>query len=258
MNLTILDGALARLTEIVDALGVDFPPPKLMQYQDVIADRHERGELSNGLFCFLKAVKICSTLNGAVLLVSKGYVQEAYALCRVAEDQAEDIHFLLLPRGEGALSELQERVLAEFFQEEFENPAEPVKTSQERDRVSRQKIRAAVNSDDGIDDRSTAQAIARMFYRALSGYVHGAYVHIMELHSNDTPGRYLMCGTLGKITEAVEFIPNYAYRAMLAVECFVKVSGRADLLPRITLLRTKFSAEFDLLPVKGVKRSAPS
>jgi hypothetical protein len=248
VSLAILDGALTRLTEIVDALGADFPPPRLVQYQHVVADRHEQREHSNGLFCFLKAVKICSTLNAAVLLVSKGFVQEAYALCRVAEVQAEDIHFLLQPRGMDALSELQERALAEFFQEEFEDPTEPVKTSQDRVRVSRKKIRAVANSDDGIDDPSTAQAITQMFYRALSGYVHGAYVHIMELHSNETPGRYLMRGTPSKITEAVEFVPNYAYRAMLAVVSFIKVSGRADLLPHIKLLRTKSSAEFDLLP----------
>lgn len=196
----------------------------------------------------LKAVKICSTLNAAVLLVSKGFVQEAYALCRVAEDQAEDIHFLLLPRGKDALSELQERALSEFFQEEFEDPTEPVKTSQDRDRVSRKKIRAAISGDDGIDDPSTA--ITQMFYRALSGYVHGAYIHIMELHSNETPGRYLMRGSPGKITEAVEFVPNYVYRAILAVECIIKVGGRADLLPRIVLLRTTFSTDFDLMPHK--------
>jgi hypothetical protein len=125
-----------------------------------------------------------------------------------AEDQAEDIHFLLLPREENGLSELQERAMAEFYQEEFEDLTELVKTSQDRDRVSRRKIRAAVNSDDGIDDPSTAQAISQMFYRARSRHVHGAYVHIMELHSNDTPGRYLMRGTAGKITEAVGFVPN--------------------------------------------------
>jgi len=43
MNLPILDGALARLSEIVDALGADFPPLRLVQYQHVVADRHEQG-----------------------------------------------------------------------------------------------------------------------------------------------------------------------------------------------------------------------
>jgi hypothetical protein len=95
--------------------------------------------------------------------------------------------------------------------------------------------------------------VSQMFYRAISGYVHGAYVHIMELHSAETPGHYLMLGTRGKITEAVDFVSNYVYRAMLAIECFVKVSGRADLLPSIELLRTKFSGEFDLLPQKPVR-----
>jgi hypothetical protein len=125
LNLVIIDGALARLGEIVDGLGARFPPPQLAQYQQVVVDRYEDGELSDGLFRYLKAVKAVSTLNAAVLLVSKGYAQEANALCRVAEEQTEDINFILFPRGEsGEPSERQIQMIEEFFQEEFADPTE--------------------------------------------------------------------------------------------------------------------------------------
>jgi hypothetical protein len=42
-----------------------------------------------------------------------------------------------------------------------------------------------------------------------------------------------MRGTLGKITEAVDFIPIHVYRAMLVVESFVKIAGGADLFKRL-------------------------
>jgi hypothetical protein len=50
------------------------------------------------------------------------------ALCRVAEEQTEDINFILFPRGEsGEPSERQIQMIEEFFQEEFADPTETVR-----------------------------------------------------------------------------------------------------------------------------------
>jgi hypothetical protein len=57
-----------------------------------------------------------------------------------------------------------------------------------------------------------------------------------------------MRGVPSRVQEAVEFIPNYAYRAMMAIEVLVSVSGRADLFPEVRALRTEFAEVFDLLP----------
>jgi hypothetical protein len=212
-------------------------------------DRHDPRARSNGLACYLKAVKVCSTLNGALVLLDNAHVQEAYALGRTSQDQVEDIYFLVLPRGDdGGLSAHQARALDEFFQEEFRDSNDPIGTSQDRDRVRRDKIRAAVHSGPETDDPSTTQAIGKAIYRLFSGYVHGAYVHIMELHS-DTPGRYHFRGTPGhRLTEAIDYFPNFVYQAALAVELLVDRSSRDDLLPQIQSLRTRMATIFDVLP----------
>jgi hypothetical protein len=163
VNLDYLHSAVNRLCDIVDQLGSCFPPPTIVPRGDGFVDRHGGAERTNGLLCYLKAVKVCSTLNGILTLLDRAYVQEAYALARVARDQVDDIHFLVIPRGEeGGLSPRQTAAIVEFFQEEFD-PADPVGTSRERDRVGRPKIQAAITND--MDDPSTGNAISRMIYR---------------------------------------------------------------------------------------------
>jgi hypothetical protein len=250
MRLNAIHKAVDQLCYIVDELRSTFPPPKTVARGDGFVGRHEPKDRTNGLACYLKAVKVCSTLNGALVLLEKGYVQEAHALCRIAQDQTEDIHFLVRPRGaDGRLSGHQSRSLDEFFQEEFEDPTDPIGTSRDRDRVARQKVRAAITSDPGIGDPSTVQEIARALYRLFSGYVHGAYVHIMELHS-DVPGRYLFRGQPDHLTDAIDYFPNFVYQAILSVETLVDRSSREDLLPPIRSLRAHVANVFDVLPKK--------
>jgi hypothetical protein len=247
MNLKALHAVVGQLCEIVDQLGSSFPAPKIVAQGDGYVDRHEPWERTNVLACYLKAVKICSTLNGGLVLLDNGHVQEAYALARIVQDQVDDIHFLVRPRGEdGKLSAHQSRALDEFFQEEFENPSDPVGTSQDRDRVPRPKIRGAIHRE--WDDPSTAQAISTALYRLFSGYVHGAYVHIMELHHADAPGHYHVRGSSAHLADAIEYFPNFIYQAILAVETLVDRSSRDDLLPLIQSLRHRVATEADVLP----------
>ncbi|HWS69804.1 MAG TPA: hypothetical protein VN325_44120 [Steroidobacteraceae bacterium] len=247
VNLNDLHAAVNRLCEIVDQLGSSFSPPTIVRRGDGFVNRHGGAERTNELFCYLKAVKVCSTLNGILTLLDKAYVQEAYALARVAQDQVEDIHFLSIPRGEsGGLSPRQITAINEFFQEEFE-PADPVGTSRERDRVGRPKIQAAITND--MDDPSTGNAISRMIYRIFSGYVHGAYVHIMELHS-DSDGHYQMHGAPAHLADAIDYAPNFLYQAILAVEFLIDRSSRDDLLPSIKSLRIDVASTCDVLPKK--------
>ncbi len=245
MNLNYLHSTVNRLCDIVDQLGSSFPPPTTVRRGDGFVDRHGGSDRKNGLACFLKAVKVCSTLNGILTLLDSAYVQEAYALARVAQDQVDDIHFLVIPRGEeGGLSPRQTAAIHEFFQEEFD-PVDPIGTSRERDRVGRTKIQAAITND--MDDPSTGNAMSRMIYRTFSGYVHGAYVHIMELHS-DSKGHYQMHGAPAHLADAIDYAPNFVYQATLAIEFLIDRSSRDDLLPLIKSLRTDIASTCDVLP----------
>ena len=84
--LDALHAAVDQLCAIVDQLGASFPPPHIVTLGDGFVDRHERKDRTNGLACYLKAVKVCSTLNGALVLLDSGHVQEAHALGRIAQD----------------------------------------------------------------------------------------------------------------------------------------------------------------------------
>ncbi|MBI3768227.1 MAG: hypothetical protein HY271_06985 [Deltaproteobacteria bacterium] len=46
---------------------------------------------------FLKAVRLASTLNAAVILLRVGHVLEVGALCRMIDEACEDIAFLQIP-----------------------------------------------------------------------------------------------------------------------------------------------------------------
>ena len=119
---------------------------------------------------------------GARLSANVGFAQETYALCRVIDEACEDIWFMAAPLGEGSEpSQDQHRFLNEFFQEEFSDTDDPLSTTK-RDRVSRHRIRAAMNRVGGEAraDPSTDQAVARTLYQAFSGFIHGAYVHIRQ------------------------------------------------------------------------------
>lgn len=236
--------AVAVLCDIVGKLGTSFPTPQIVRRGNGFVDRHDGPERTYRLVCYLKAVKVCSTLNGLMLLIDNAYVQEAYALARIAQDQIDDIRFLVAPRGkEGQVSERQALMINEFFEEEFDS-SDPIGSSNNRDRVPRAKIHAAITND--MSNPSTGNAILRMIYRMFSGYVHGAYVHIMELH--DDSGKYAMAGTPRHMADAIDYTPNFLYQAVLAVEMLVDRTSRKDLMPAIKSLRIDISERFDVLP----------
>jgi hypothetical protein len=247
-KLAYLHTAVDRLCEVLDRLGSSFPPPKLLRHGEGFVERHDAVERTNGLVCYLKAVKACSTLNGILTLLDNAQVQEAYALARVVQDQVDDIHFLAIPRGDGGrLDKWQTKAINEFFQEEFE-PDDPVGTSQDRDRVGRPKVRATITND--MADPSTGNATSTLLYRAFSGYVHGAYVHIMELH--DAAGRYHTQGAAAHLADAIDYAPNFIYQAILAIEFLIDRSSRNELLPPIKALRGEIASSCDVLPTKRV------
>ena len=75
------------------------------------------------LACFLKGVKLVSTLNAALILYRHAYPQEVGALCRMVEDFTDEIMFTLVPQGDNEVDQTQRQFLENFFQEELDKPA---------------------------------------------------------------------------------------------------------------------------------------
>src|SRR3989338_6155831 len=73
------------------------------------------------LFVFLKGVRMVSLLNASLVLLHAGHAHEIGILCRCMDEAVEDM--LLFPRNLGKddqPTDLQKRVLSEFFNEQFE------------------------------------------------------------------------------------------------------------------------------------------
>ena len=144
MNITIETlESLVRVTETaVCSLDRHFEQPSLARVHGDQVFRHANRDAL--LMSYLKCVISVSSLNACLVLLRHGYVQEVGALCRCVEENCQDVFFLSSPMGVGGKpSEDQQRLIRDFFQEEFDS-ADPLLSTQKRDRVPRSKVLAGI------------------------------------------------------------------------------------------------------------------
>jgi hypothetical protein len=226
-----LERAVVSYERIVQTLGTAFPRPAFVALGKSgtrFGFRHAQQDCSGPLAAYCKAVNLCSLLGAAAVLLRSGHLHEAYALCRVIDEQGEDILFLTLRSTQ--TSSHREKFLKSFYQEEFADADVPLSTT-ERPQISRQKIRAAIFSKGtGFTDPSTAVAAARTVTSAQSGYIHGAYVHIMDLYGGDPP-RFHTNGLADtpRMAEALRHLPNFFFRAGVAIAGLCAATGNVGL-----------------------------
>lgn len=246
-----LEQAAGTLNDCVWTLASSFPSPVLVQLGERFVHRHEQQD--DLLLSYLKLVRSASAHNAALVLLRAGYAQEAYALCRMTDEAYEDILFMAQPHGPGgAPTEDQRRFINEFFQEEHEDPDDPT-SSAKRDRVSRQRIRAATGRALGATDPSAGQRLGRALYQTMSGFVHGAYVHIMELFGG-APPRFHTRGMLGteRMAEAVDNHAHYLFRSLLAAELVGRRAYRADVVERACTANVQLARGTGCLKEEGI------
>ena len=247
MAITIsrLRTAITQTQEVVEFLDRHFPRPEFVKIEGNTCFRHR--EKTDLLLSQLKCIRAVSSLNASVVLLENGYVQEVGTLCRCIDEFNQDVFFLGSPLGEGGPSEQQERLVQEFFQEEFDNIDSPFLSTQQRNRVPRQKVLAGIARVSAQPlNPSDTQEMHRTMHNAFSGYVHGAYVHIMESYGGN-PGsmKYHMEGLSNtpRIQEWTNALLNYVYRTMLTVELVAKRCADEKAVQSIRSAR--FSLEAD-------------
>ncbi|MEQ1807314.1 MAG: hypothetical protein ABL900_18195 [Burkholderiaceae bacterium] len=209
-------------------------------FRDVGAYRQFRYERpTESVACYLKGIKAISTLNACVLLLRAGHTQEVGALCRMVDDFCNEIFFLLTPQAGDNFSEDQIRFLDNFFQEEFEQPSDPLRSAQKRNTVPMKKIFATFGKlAAGEINPSDAQEVLRTVHQAFSGYVHAAYPHIMEMYGGNPP-QFHVTGLLGtpRIGEWQVQLVGYVQRLIMASIFVARKLGASDLeLPLRSLL----------------------
>jgi hypothetical protein len=251
-----LCAAVAGLDRCVQLLSSSFDPPVLANVSGLPMFRHR--ERDSALMSFLKLVKVASHNNAAIHLIRAGHVLEVYTLCRMIDEACEDVIFMLHPLGEnGEPSTWQERFLEEFWQEEFSGD-DPLETHQSRDRVPREKIRAGISRIGGKfegRDPSTEVAMSRVLAGTFSGYVHGAYPHIMELHGGN-PGQFHTRGMSGtpRIRECLGNHRSYVFRSLMAAEGVASLVQRKDVLHLVLNLEIELAKQTGCLNPEGIVR----
>lgn len=226
---------ISALESMVKELDSEVPRPELTSR----GWRHKEIFRNDILASFLKASRLVSLLNASLELLDKGYVQEVYILGRAVDETVEEVFFLALK--EETYADRQRQLLAEFYTEETEDPLDPT-SSAKRDRVSRKRITAAISnikisSGDPHTRNKTANAIHQLF----SGFVHGAYVHLMEIFS-PMPLEFPMHGVSHtpylKVCE--ENFANHIYRSIIACVLVAARLKQADIRDRLIDLKNDF------------------
>ncbi|MGA2225711.1 MAG: hypothetical protein ABSH41_14845 [Syntrophobacteraceae bacterium] len=208
-----LEDTLIALGAIYHEMAAKIEAPMFVDVGGYRAWRYLN--LSEALACFLKGVKVVSTLNASMVLLRAGFVQEIGALCRMVDDYCNEIFFLLLPQDAEKYSKDQIQFLEDFFQEEFDKPTNPLAATQKRVNVPARKVHATFGKLTKTElDPADTQEMLRTTHQALSGYVHGAYPHIMEMFGGVKPHLNGMLGT-PRMDEWRRQLIGYTYRALM-------------------------------------------
>lgn len=239
-----LEDYLRELEGVVRLVDRNFDRPRLVTIQGAPGFRHEQKD--DLLLSYLKCIRSLSSLNACVVLLRSGFVQEVGALCRCIDEFCEDVLFLATPLGEdGAYSQHQRQLVEEYFQEEFEDNSHPLPEAAPRHRVPRTRVQAGISRIEGQpvnphDTRSLFHTLSRTF----SGYVHGAYVHTMEMYGgpNLQNCQYHIRGMLGtpRIDEWVNTLGNYVYRSSIAWEVVARRCEDDGAIEAVRTARSQF------------------
>jgi hypothetical protein len=161
----------------------------------------------------------------------------------MADDFCNEILFLLQPQGDnGTLSNKQIQFLETFFQEEFDKSTDPLRSTQKRRTIAVKQIHATFGKlAAGELNPSDAQELARTTHQAFSGYVHGAYPHIMEMCGSNPP-RFHVSGMLGtpRVNEWQGQLVGYVQRLIIASVFVVPKLGVTDLEKPLRALLEKY------------------
>ncbi len=221
----LYDQTLQNMEKSHRALAARVHQPKAVAYGDGYVFRYHERDVHQVLV--QKLARVISGLHAVRLLLAHGFLQEQAALQRMLDEFNEDILFLAHGVISGDITKLHREYLVAFYQEEFDNPASPIESTQKRPMVSRRKIRAYLARIEGVGlDPSRGAETMRTVSKIYSGFVHGASPHIMEMYYGDPP-HFHVRGMLGttRANEHREDLWNYFYRSIGSFAFSAKAFG---------------------------------
>jgi len=232
-SLEVMERAFRRLERQV-------PPPVEQPWKDGFVLRYQERMIEQALI--QKLARQVSGLHAIDALLLKGLAQEQAVIQRTLDEIGEDIHFLVLAVTTGNLMPLHQRYLDDFWQEEFNHP-DPLKATQKRGMVQRQKIRAFNARAGGLPDPSTMDAVGHTVHKTYSGFVHAASPQVMDMLEG-TPPTFQVSGMKSghRRAEHVDDAWNYFYRGLTSVTMVAMAFGDAPLVDDMYAYLREFEA----------------
>lgn len=227
-----MDVDFEKMLELMDASFRDFEAampskPEFVRLPFGEAFRFKEQDIHQAIIQKLARVQSC--VRAAYILLKNGFVQEQAMLHRVIDETNEDILFLVYAVTNDKITSLHERYLTAFWEEEFDEAGDPIKSAQKREMIPRKKIRAYIASVEGAAiDPSRGIELGRTISKTYSGFVHGASPHIMDTYGGSPPHFHTQ-GMLGtpRIEEYRNDLWNYMYRSFLSHIMVAKALGAA-------------------------------
>jgi hypothetical protein len=238
----LFDQALAHMERTVHVLARRVPPPQEVPCKDGFFFRHTEKSVHQALV--QKLARMVSTLHAARLLMEHGFVQEQASLQRMLDEIQEDIHFLGLGVIFGKWSDLHQKYLDAFFEEEFDAET-ATESTQKRPMIPRSRIRAWIaNAEAAALDPSTGINLSRTISKTYSGYVHAASPHIMDMYGGNPPHFHMrgLAGTPRQFEHRAD-LWNLFYRGILAFGTCAKAFGDDLLFENIRQFADAFAKQ---------------
>ena len=244
----LLKKTLEMLIPAFHQIEAAVPSPELVPAHGDYAFRYTGKSLEQALV--QKLARVLSGLGAATVLLEHGFTQELGVLQRTLDELREDITFLCLPLHGEPRSELHQRYLDAFYEEEIDGTGDPMKSPQRRKMIPRSKIRAAIaNSRVAPSNPSHHIEVHRSIDKVYSGFVHAASPHIMDMYGGMPPHFHVegMVGT-PRIEAARQDLWNYFYRG-IACLMLVAICFRLDhLVEELMEFRAYFESESGWAP----------
>ncbi|MBL4898114.1 MAG: hypothetical protein JKX76_00570 [Colwellia sp.] len=222
------------------------PPPQIVHLDGSPTYRFKEESVLQAII--QKLARVISGLYSSHLLSECGFLQEQAAIHRMLDEFNQDIIFLSFAEIDGKITDLHIRYLKAFFEEEFDNPSDPLASTQKRGGITRKKIHSYIaqrdesglNPSDGINVQKTLS-------KSYSGYVHGASPQIMEMYSQN-PSRFIVSGMLGTPLQS-EHRDDFTigiYRSIVSFVLSAKAFGNEESIVRLLHCKHEFEKKFDV------------
>lgn len=223
-----------------EVLEQQVPKPIKVPFRNSFVFRYKEQSIYQALI--MKLARVVSGLHSAKYLLEKGFVQEQGVLQRILDEIGEDILFLVYGITIDEITDLHKEYLSFFYEEEFNIPENPIKSSQKRGMIPRKKIRAYIARMEGSNlSPSDGVELSRTLHKAYSGFVHGASPQIMDMYGGNPP-RFHISGMLGtqRIKVYRKDLWNFFYRGILSFIMVAKAFGKEELFKSLSKYQDEF------------------